>query len=53
VVLLAVGGFILVEGVRACSNPRGDLGGMVVCGVVGLLGSTVSILLRSRVQAGA
>jgi cobalt-zinc-cadmium efflux system protein len=52
-VLLAVGGFVLVEGVhRLIVPPRLDSGVMAVFGAVGLAGNAVSILLLSRVQGG-
>ncbi len=52
-VLLAVGGFVLVEGVRRLIEPPTVASGvMVVFGVVGLLGNAVSILLLSRVHEG-
>jgi cobalt-zinc-cadmium efflux system protein len=52
-VLLAVGVFVLVEGVRRLIEPPAVASGlMIVFGVVGLLGNTVSILLLSRIQAG-
>src|SRR5947208_14046179 len=50
-VLLAVGGFVLVEGVRRLIEPPAVASGvMIVFGVVGLLGNAVSILLLVRVQ---
>jgi cobalt-zinc-cadmium efflux system protein len=52
-VLLAVGGFVLVEGVRRLfAPPEVASGVMVVFGVVGLLGNAVSILLLSRISGG-
>jgi len=52
-VLFAVGGFVLVEGVRRLFEPPAVASGvMVVFGVVGLVGNAVSILLLSRVQEG-
>jgi cobalt-zinc-cadmium efflux system protein len=52
-VLLAVGGFVLVEGVRRLIEPPTVASGvMVVFGVAGLLGNAVSILLLTRVQGG-
>ncbi len=52
-VLLAVGGFVLVEGVRRLIEPPAvGSGVMAVFGVVGLLGNAVSILLLSRIQGG-
>lgn len=52
-VLLAVGAFILVEGIRRLFEPPEVASGvMVVFGVVGLLGNALSILLLSRIEAG-
>jgi cobalt-zinc-cadmium efflux system protein len=52
-VLLAVGGFVLVEGIRRLIDPPSVTAGiMVVFGVVGLIGNAVSILLLTRIQAG-
>jgi len=52
-VLLAVGVFVLVEGVRRLIEaPQVASGVMVVFGVVGLLGNAVSILLLARIQVG-
>jgi cobalt-zinc-cadmium efflux system protein len=52
-VLLAVGVFVLVEGVRRLIEPPEVASGMmVVFGVVGLLGNALSILLLSRIQTG-
>ena len=52
-VLLAVGGFILIEGVRRLIEPpEVSSGVMVIFGVIGLLGNAVSIALLSRLQAG-
>ena len=52
-VLLAVGGFVLVEGVqRLVEPPAIRSSAMVVFGVVGLLGNGLSILLLSRVSGG-
>jgi cobalt-zinc-cadmium efflux system protein len=52
-VLLAVGVFVLVEGVRRLIEPPAVASGiMIVFGVVGLVGNAVSILLLSRIQAG-
>jgi cobalt-zinc-cadmium efflux system protein len=52
-VLLAVGGFVLIEGVRRLFEPPPVAAGvMVIFGLVGLLGNAVSILLLSRIQAG-
>jgi cobalt-zinc-cadmium efflux system protein len=49
-VLLAVGGFILVEGVqRLIDPPEVTSGLMVVFGVVGLIGNSIGIWLLSRV----
>ncbi len=53
-VLLAVGGFVLVEGIqRLFEPPDVASGAMVVFGVIGLLGNTVSILLLSRIAGGS
>jgi cobalt-zinc-cadmium efflux system protein len=52
-VLLAVGGFVLVEGVKRLFEPPDVASGaMVVFGVVGLLGNAVAILLLSRLSGG-
>jgi cobalt-zinc-cadmium efflux system protein len=52
-VLFAVGGFVLVEGVRRLlAPPEVASGVMVVFGVVGLAGNAVSILLLTRIQGG-
>src|SRR3954451_1327512 len=52
-VLLAVGGFVLVEGVKRLFEPPDVASGaMVVFGVVGLLGNAVAILLLSRISGG-
>ena len=52
-VLLAVGGFVLVEGIRRLIDPPSVTAGvMVVFGVVGLVGNAASILLLTRIQAG-
>lgn len=52
-VLLAVGGFVLIEGVRRLFEPPEVASGvMVVFGIVGLLGNAVSILLLSRISGG-
>lgn len=52
-VLLAVGAFVLIEGIRRLIEPPDvQAGVMVVFGIVGLLGNAVSILLLSRIQAG-
>ena len=52
-VLLAVGAFVLVEGIRRLIDPpQVEAGIMVVFGIIGLLGNAVSILLLSRIQAG-
>jgi cobalt-zinc-cadmium efflux system protein len=49
-VLLAVGGFVLVEGVDRLVDPPAVASGLMVAfGVVGLLGSAVSILVLARV----
>ena len=48
-VLLAVGGFILVEGIKRLLEPTAiTSGAMVVFGAVGLIGNTISIALLSR-----
>jgi cobalt-zinc-cadmium efflux system protein len=50
-VLLAVGAFVLVEAVRRLFDPPEVASGvMVVFGLVGLLGNSVSILLLSRIR---
>jgi cobalt-zinc-cadmium efflux system protein len=52
-VLLAVGVFVLVEGVRRLIEPPPVASGvMVVFGLVGLAGNAVSILLLMRLQRG-
>jgi cobalt-zinc-cadmium efflux system protein len=52
-VLLAVGGFVLIEGVRRLFEPPEVASGvMVVFGIVGLFGNAVSILLLSRISGG-
>jgi cobalt-zinc-cadmium efflux system protein len=52
-VLLAVGGFVLVEGVRRLFEPpEVHSGVMVVFGAIGLAGNVVSILLLSRISGG-
>jgi cobalt-zinc-cadmium efflux system protein len=52
-VLLAVGVFVLVEGVRRLIGPPQVAAGiMVIFGLVGLVGNAVSILLLMRIQAG-
>ena len=52
-VLLAVGGFVLIEGVkRLFAPPAVASGAMVVFGLVGLLGNTVSIVLLTRITEG-
>jgi cobalt-zinc-cadmium efflux system protein len=52
-VLLAVGGFVLVEAVRRLLEPPAVASGaMVVFGLVGLLGNVMSIMLLSRITAG-
>jgi cobalt-zinc-cadmium efflux system protein len=52
-VLLAVGGFILIEGVRRLIEPPEVTSGlMVVFGVVGLAGNAVAIALLTRSGAG-
>jgi cobalt-zinc-cadmium efflux system protein len=51
-VLLAVGAFVLVEGVRRLAAPPAvSSGAMLVFGVVGLLGNLVCAVLLSRVEA--
>lgn len=52
-VLLAVGGFVIVEGVRRLLDPPDVASGaMIVFGAVGLAGNAVSILLLARVSGG-
>jgi cobalt-zinc-cadmium efflux system protein len=52
-VLLAVGVFVLVEGVRRLIQPpEVGSGVMVVFGLLGLVGNAASILLLTRVQGG-
>ena len=52
-VLLAVGAFILVEGVRRLFAPPEVLPGiMIVFGLVGLVGNALSIFVLSRASAG-
>ena len=52
-VLLAVGAFVLVEGVRRLVEPPVVTpGAMLVFGALGLLGNGVSILLLARVETG-
>jgi cobalt-zinc-cadmium efflux system protein len=52
-VLLAVGGFVLYEGVRRLVEPpEVASGAMLLFGVVGLVGNAVSILLLSRISSG-
>ncbi len=52
-VLLAVGGFVLVEGVRRLFEPpEVGSGAMVVFGIVGLLGNTVSISILASARDG-
>ncbi|MDQ1646724.1 MAG: cobalt-zinc-cadmium efflux system protein, partial [Cryptosporangiaceae bacterium] len=52
-VLLAVGVFVLVEGIRRLIEPpEVSSGVMIVFGLVGLAGNAVSILLLMRIQAG-
>jgi cobalt-zinc-cadmium efflux system protein len=52
-VLLAVGAFVLIEGIRRLIDPPSvEAGVMVVFGIIGLLGNAVSILLLSRIQSG-
>lgn len=51
-VLLAVGGFILIEGVKRLFEPPDVASGaMVVFGIVGLLGNAVSILILTRISS--
>jgi len=51
-VLLAVGGFVIVQGVRRLvSPPDVESGLMMVFGVVGLVGSAVSVAVLSRSRA--
>src|SRR3954454_9838806 len=52
-VLLAVGVFVLVEGVRRLiAPPPVAAGTMIIFGVVGLLGNAVSIVLLLRLRSG-
>jgi cobalt-zinc-cadmium efflux system protein len=52
-VLLAVGGFVLIEGVRRLFEPpQVAPGAMIVFGAVGLVGNAISILLLARVSGG-
>jgi cobalt-zinc-cadmium efflux system protein len=52
-VLLAVGAFVLVEGVRRLIQPPDVASGvMLVFGLVGLLGNVVSVVLLSRIRRG-
>lgn len=52
-VLLAVGGFVLVEGIqRLVEPPTIRSSAMVIFGIVGLLGNALSIALLSRVSGG-
>ena len=52
-VLLAVGGFVLVEGIRRLFEPPAvGSGAMVVFGLVGLIGNAISILLLARISGG-
>jgi len=52
-VLLAVGVFVLVEGIRRLLEPPAvSSGAMVVFGVVGLAGNLVSMLVLSRSSSG-
>jgi hypothetical protein len=52
-VLLAVGGFVLVEGVKRLFEPPDVASGaMVVFDIVGLLGNAVSILILTRISSG-
>jgi cobalt-zinc-cadmium efflux system protein len=52
-VLLAVGGFVLVEAVRRLVHPPEVAStAMIVFGVVGLIGNAVSIVVLARTSAG-
>jgi cobalt-zinc-cadmium efflux system protein len=52
-VLLAVGGFVLIEGVRRLFEPpEVGSGTMLAFGIIGLVGNVISILLLSRVAQG-
>ncbi len=52
-VLLAVGGFVLVEGVRRLVTPPSvESGVMIIFGIVGLVGNSASIVLLSRIHGG-
>jgi cobalt-zinc-cadmium efflux system protein len=52
-VLLGVGGFVLVEGVRRLIEPpEVGSGAMIVFGVVGLLGNAAGILILARISNG-
>jgi cobalt-zinc-cadmium efflux system protein len=52
-VLLAVGAFVLVEGVRRLIQPPDVASSvMLVFGLVGLLGNVVSVVLLSRIRRG-
>jgi cobalt-zinc-cadmium efflux system protein len=52
-VLLAVGGFVLVEAIRRLIEPSPVASGvMAIFGVVGLAGNAVSIVLLSRISGG-
>lgn len=52
-VLLAVGGFVLVEAIRRLiAPPAVASGAMIAFGVVGLVGNAASILLLSRITTG-
>jgi cobalt-zinc-cadmium efflux system protein len=52
-VLLAVGGFVLIEAVKRLIEPPDVASGtMVVFGIVGLLGNAVSILILARISGG-
>jgi cobalt-zinc-cadmium efflux system protein len=52
-VLLAVGGFVLVEGVRRLFEPPDVASNlMVVFGVIGLVGNAVSIAVLARARSG-
>jgi cobalt-zinc-cadmium efflux system protein len=52
-VLLAVGGFVLAEAIRRLIEPSPVASGaMLIFGLVGLAGNTVSIVLLSRISGG-
>ena len=53
-VLLAVGVFILVEGIQRLINPPAVASGvMVVFGVAGLVGNAVSVAILTRLEGGS